>query len=51
MKFDFAIVADGIIVFQGNNMTFVSLVAVLIGFPRKKYESVSFTCSTSDDEN
>lgn len=50
MKFDLAFIVDSQPVAEAKNITFLGLIALLVGFPRKKYKNITFIIKTSDDE-
>lgn len=50
MKFDIAIFTDGVVFNEIKNVGFLAVVAIMLGFPRKRYKTISFTISTSEDE-
>jgi len=50
MKFDIVFIADGTAVAEAKNLSFIALITLIVAFPRKKYEKITFTIQTSDDE-
>lgn len=50
MKFDVAIMADGLVKADAKNVSLLVAIAMLIGFARKKHEDVIFTLKTAEDE-
>jgi len=49
MKFDLAFIVDNQPIAEATNLSFLGLIALLVGFPRKKYQNITFIIKTSDD--
>lgn len=49
MKFDISFIADGQAIATAQNLSFIALLTMIVAFPRKKYQSITFTIQTSDD--
>lgn len=50
MKFDIAFIVDSQPIAEAKNLSFLGLIALLVGFPRKKHNNITFIIKTSDDE-
>lgn len=46
MKFDVTVLSAGKVVVELENVGFLAAIALLVGFPRKKYEAISMIIST-----